>query len=250
MKTVKTLIAAGAIAFAGLASGNAMAQTQLAPAIAAGSTLLSISADGKSTRAPDLAVFSSGVTTQGKTAGEAMRNNAAAMTRVFAALKQAGIADKDVQTSTINLNPIYGQQVPDSSGQVMREPRIVGYQANNTVTVRQRDLKTLGPVIDALVSAGANNVNGPTFQIDAADAAMDEARTAAVAKARARAQLYAKAAGLRVVRIVSISESGGYSPPVPMMYAKAAMADSAATPVAPGQVETSVDVAVQFELAP
>ncbi|MDE2412666.1 MAG: SIMPL domain-containing protein [Sphingomonadales bacterium] len=252
MKPLKFLVAASVLAVAGLASGSAMAQNASpVPVIAQGSTLLTVSADGKSTRAPDLAVFNAGVTTQGQTAGDAMSANAAAMNKVFAALKKAGIAEKDVQTSNINLNPIYGQQVVEPNGNVTREPRIVGYQATNSVSVRQRDLKAMGKVLDALVSAGANNINGPSFQIDNADAAQDEARTAAVTKARARANLYAKAAGLRVVRIVSISESGGYAPPMPMMMqAKFAMADAAPTPIAAGEVESQVNVTVQFELAP
>ena len=252
MKPLTYLFAAGALAAAGLAPGNAMAQTaSLVPAIAQGSTLLTVSADGRSTRTPDLAVFSAGVTTQGATAGEAMTANAAAMNKVFAALKKAGIADKDVQTSNINLNPVYGQPVIGPNGQMVQEPRIVGYQANNTVSVKQRNLKAMGGVLDALVSAGANNVNGPSFQIDDADAAQDEARVAAMTKARARANLYAKAAGLRVVRVISISEGGGYAPPpMPVMYAKAAMADAAPTPIAVGEVESQINVTVQFELAP
>lgn len=252
MKPLKFLFAASALAAAGLAPGYAMAQTaSLVPAIAQGNTLLTVSADGRSTRTPDLAVFSAGVTTQGSTAGEAMSANAAAMTKVFAALKKAGIADKDVQTSNINLNPVYGQPVIGPNGQVTQEPRIVGYQANNTVSVKQRNLKAMGGVLDALVSAGANNANGPSFQVDDTDAAQDEARVAAMTKARARANLYARAAGLRVVRVISISEAG-YAPPPPMpvMYAKAAMADAAPTPIAVGEVESQVNVTVQFELAP
>jgi hypothetical protein len=230
----------------------AMAQIQspvgtLAPT----STLLSVNAEARVARAPDLAVFSAGVTSQGKTAGEALSANSADMNRVIAALKRAGIADKDIQTSNLNLNPVYAPPVVGPNGQVVGgEPRIVGYQVNNTVTVRQRDLRNFGRVLDTLVEAGANQVNGPSFELDQSDAALDEARVAAMAKARARAELYARAAGLKVKRIISISEGGGYSPPMPMVYAKAAMADSAATPVAPGEVNLSATVAVQFELAP
>ena len=252
MKPLKFLFAASALAAASFAPGYAMAQTaSLVPAIAQGSTLLTVSADGRSTRTPDLAVFSAGVTTQGATAGEAMSANAAAMNKVFAALRKAGIADKDVQTSNINLNPVYGQPVIGPNGQVTQEPRIIGYQANNSVSVKQRNLKAMGGVLDALVAAGANNVNGPSFQVDDVDAAQDEARVAAMTKARARANLYAKAAGLRVVRVISISEGGGYAPPpMPVMYAKAAMADAAPTPIAVGEVESQINVTVQFELAP
>ena len=220
------------------------------PAIAASSTLLTLSAEGKSTRTPDLAVFSAGVTTQGNTAGEAMSANAAAMTRVIAALKRAGVADKDIQTSSINLNPVYGQPVMGPNGQVVNEPRIVGYQAVNMVTVRARDIKNFGKVLDALVASGANQISGPSFQMSDPSTAQDEARLGAMKAARTRADLYARAAGLRVVRIVSISE-GGYNPPQPkyaMMEARSA--DAASTPVQAGEVEAQVSVTVQFELAP
>lgn len=225
--------------------------TQSGPVIGAASTLLAVSADGRSTRTPDLATFSAGVTSQGKTAAEAMTANSADMNRIFAALKKAGIADKDIQTSTINLNPIYGQPVIGPNGSVVQEARIIGYQAMNMVNVKQRDLKGFGKVLDALVASGANQVSGPNFQMENADAAMDEARVAAMKAARARAELYAKAAGLRVVRVLSISEGGGYNPPMPVIYAKAEMADAAMpTPIAAGQVEATVNVSVQFELAP
>ncbi len=230
--------------------GVAMAQnTQSGPVVAAGNTLLTVSGEGRSTRTPDLAVFSAGVTSQAATAGAAMSANAAQMNKVIAALKGAGIADKDVQTSQISLNPVYGDQQVGPNGMV-RAPHIVGYQATNTVSVKQRDLKQFGKVLDTLVASGANEVNGPNFQLDNSDAAMDEARVAAIKAARTRADLYAKAAGLRVVRILTISESGGYAPQ-PVMFAKAAMmADAAPTPVAAGQLDMTASVSVQFELAP
>jgi uncharacterized protein len=250
MKSLKFAFAPLALALA--LPGVAMAHdAQSGPVVAAGNTLLAISAEGRSARTPDLAVFSAGVTTQGKTASAAMTANAAAMTKVVAELKKAGIADKDIQTSSINLNPIYGQPVIDPQGQMIHEPRIVGYQANNQVSVKQRDLKGFGKVLDALVAAGANQINGPSFQMDKPELALDEARTNAMKSARARADLYARAAGLRVVRILTISEGGGYQPPMPVMYAKAEMAaDAASTPISAGQVEAQVSVSVQFELAP
>ena len=223
----------------------------IAPPIAASSTLLTVSVEGRSTRTPDLAVFSAGVTTQGKTASEAMSANAATMSKVVATLKKSGIADRDIQTSRISLSPVYSQPVVGPNGQVTQEPRIIGYQATNQVTVRSRDVKGFGTVLDALVGSGANQISGPNFQLDKPAAAMDEARTGAMKTARTRADLYANAAGLRVVRIVSISESGGYA--APPVYARIAMADAAAdaaTPVAAGEVEAQVSLTVQFELAP
>ncbi len=223
------------------------------PVVAAGNTLLTLSAEGRSTRTPDLAVFSAGVTNQGKTAGEALAANSADMNRVIAALKKAGIENRDIQTSNLNLNPIYEQQRQLPNGTIEpAQPRIIGYQVNNTVNIRQRNLAQFGRVLDTLVAAGANQVNGPSFQMDDADAATDEARTQAMKKARTRAELYARAAGLKVVRILTISESGGYAPQPQVMYARAAMADAGAapTPVAAGEVSLTSTVTVLFELAP
>lgn len=243
---------------AALALGTTLASPVLAqqvgpvPAIEAGHTLLTVTAQGASTRTPDMASYSAGVTTQGVTASEALSANSAQMNRVIGALKQAGIADKDIQTSNLNLNPVYAQpkRLPDGNYEDGPQ-RIVGYQATNTVSVRQRKLEDMGKVIDALVKAGANQVNGPNFALAEPDAAQDEARVKAMKDARARADLYARAAGLRVARIVSISESGGYTPQ-PVMYARKAMMDVAAAPapVAAGELEMNVNVTVQFELAP
>lgn len=251
---MKSLFLGSVLAAAALTPASASAQSaSTVPAIAQGSTLLTVSADGRSTRTPDLAFYSAGVTTQGRTAAEALAANSTAMTRVFVALKKAGIADRDMQTSNINLNPVYSNAVIGPNGQVVQEARITGYQASNQVSIKQRNLKAMGSVIDALVDAGANNINGPSFQLDKADEAQDEARVAAMAKARARADLYARASGLRVVRIVSISETGGYSPPMPVMYARAEVAAPPAPPPPPmavGEVEAQINVTVQFELAP
>ena len=247
MKLLRFALAPIALA----AAAPILAQVQPTPPVAA-TTLLSLNAEGRSVRQPDLAVFSAGVTSQGKTAAAALAANSADMNRVIAALKKAGIADRDIQTSNLSLNPLYAPQVVGPDGRVQNpEPRIIGYQVNNQVTVRQRKLADFGKVLDTLVSAGANQVNGPSFELDNSEAAMDEARSAAMAKARQRAELYARAAGLKVRRIVSISEGGGYNPqPMPMLYAKAAMAEAGPTPVAPGEVGLTATVAVQFELAP
>ena len=224
------------------------------PVVAAGNTLLTVSAEGRTSRVPDLAIFNAGVTSSGKTAGEALAANAADMNRVIQALKRAGIAERDVQTSNLNLNPVYADMSRQPASPLEQQvPRIIGYQVSNSVTVKQRNLAEFGKVIDTLVSAGANQVNGPSFQMDDPDAASDEARTEAMKKARERANLYARAAGLRVVRILSISEGGGYVPQPPVMYARAAMADmagSAPTPMAAGEVSLQSSVTVLFELAP
>ena len=250
MKHLMFALAATAMALPAVAEAH---EVSSGPVVAAGNTLLSLSAEGRSNRKPDLALFTAGVVSSGKTAGEALSANSADMNRVVAALKRAGIADRDVQTSNLSLNPVYAQQRQLPDGRMdPPEPRIIGYQVNNQVNVRQRNLAEFGRVIDTLVSVGANQVNGPSFQMDDPDAATDEARSQAMTKARARANLYAKAAGLRVVRILSISESGGYVPQPPVMYARVAMADmkGESSPVAAGEVSMQSSVTVLFELAP
>jgi uncharacterized protein YggE len=247
---MKLLALGSALALAAAAAQPAAAQqAAMAPAIAAGHTLLTVSAEGRTSRKPDMAVFTAGVSSSGKTAGEALSANSADMAKVIAALKRSGIADRDIQTSNLSLNPVYADRSRQPAADPLEQqvPRIIGYQANNTVTVKQRNLAQFGKVIDTLVSAGANQVNGPSFQIDETDAALDEARVAAVGKARERASLYAKALGMKVVRIVSVSESGGYSPPMPMYRMEVAQA-AAAPPIAPGEVSLEMNVTVQFEL--
>ena len=210
---------------------------------------LTVTAEGHATRAPDLALFSAGVSTTGTTAGEALSANAVAMTRVIAALKAAGIEPRDIQTSSISLNPVYEQRPYNQADTT--PPRITGYTASNNVSVRQRKLATFGKVIDTLVSAGANQVNGPNFQLDHPDAALDEARVDAVTKARARAELYAKAAGLKVGRILSISEGGQNDGPIARPFAPMLMAraEKAPTPVEAGEQDVTAQVTINFELA-
>ena len=129
-------------------------------------------------------------------------------------------------------------------------PRISGYTASNQVNVRFRDLASTGKILDALVAEGANQISGPNLTIDKPEAALDEARTKAVATARARAELYARSLGMRVVRVVSVSESGGYAPPPPMppMVMMAERSQAADTRIDPGEQKVQVSVSMTFEL--
>ena len=206
-------------------------------------TRLDISATGTVTRVPDLAIISAGVVTKSSTATGAISANATRMERVRAALKRAGIADKDIQTSTLSLNPDYRY---DNN----QPPVLTGYQASNKVSIKFRDLKRSGAILDALVAEGANQISGPSLTIDRPEAAQDEARQRAIAVGRARADLYARSLGMRVTRLLSVSESGGYvRPPMPM-YARAevSMAADAKTSIDPGQQDIDVTLAMSFEL--
>ena len=205
-------------------------------------TRLDISATGEVTRVPDIAIISTGVVTRAATATAAIQQNAARMERVRAALRRAGIEDKDIQTSSINLNPEY-------SYQQNKPPVLNGYSASNQLSVRFRDIRKTGEILDALVAEGANQINGPSLTIDKPEAALDEARLKAIANGRARADLYARALGMRVVRLLSVSESGGYAVPPPMPYAVAMSAErSADTKIDPGEQKLSVSVAMSVEL--
>jgi uncharacterized protein YggE len=220
-----------------------MAEAQvIAPPLLSG-TRLDVSARGEVKRVPDVAVISAGVVTQSTNAAKAMQENAARMARVLAALREAGVATKDIATASVSLSPQYRYNEN-------QPPAITGYQASNQLTVRFRDVGKSGAILDALVREGANQINGPTLVVDNPEAALDEARVAAIKAARARADLYASATGMHVKRIVSISEAEGYSPqPVPMMargmVADAAMAKSE---ILPGEQSLAVGVSVVFEL--
>lgn len=205
-------------------------------------TRLEITAESEVAAAPDLAIISAGVVTDAPSAAEALKLNAERMNAVMAAVKSAGIADRDVQTSNLSINPQYDYQE-------RKAPTVSGYQATNTVTVRLNDLTAVGKVVDALVSAGANQLNGPNFDIKNPDVLMDRARADALAKARARADIYAKAANMSIKRIVSINEQAHHSaPPMPMRMMAMEKADAAGTSVATGTMSLNMSLNVVFEL--
>lgn len=202
---------------------------------------ITVTGEGNVVAAPDLATVSLGVTTQGVTAGEAMEANSAALTAVMERLKAAGIEDRDVQTSNLSLNPNWQQN--DGT----QAPKIVGYIAMNQVTVRVRKLDSVGQVLDAAITDGANTLNGISFGLNDPEPALDKARVAAVQSAKKRAELLVGAAGAKLGRIVSMAESGGYNPgPMPMYRMAEAAAD--AVPVAAGEVGLTTSVTITFEI--
>jgi uncharacterized protein YggE len=235
---MKILFAAALLAAAPVA---ALAQGA-APAEAIAGTRLDIVATGEVSRVPDVARIGTGVVAVAPTASAALAENARRMASVRAALRKTGVADRDVQTSAVNLFPQYRQE--QTSG---GPPQITGYQATNEVTIRFRDVAATGAILDALVAEGANQINGPSLEVSKPEEALDEARTKALAVARARAELYARATGKRVGRILSISEAGGAIPigPRPMMAMRAGLAS---TEIDPGEQSLSVTLSVSFEL--
>ena len=203
---------------------------------------ISVTGEATVSVAPDQAVIDGGVTSDAKTAREAAEANNTAMAKVLAALKGAGLDDKDYQTSRLSLQPKY---TTDRTGG--GPTTISGYRASNRVTIKVRDVAKVAGVIDTLVGAGANEIGGINFVVSQASKVLDEAREKAVADARRKADIYAKAAGVTLGDPISISEEG--SAPVPMYRGKMAapMAASGA-PVAQGEETLSVTVSMSWAI--
>jgi uncharacterized protein len=211
-----------------------------APAWAQDMAAISVSGEATVSVAPDLAEVDGGVTTEAKTAREASETNNAAMGKVLLALKAAGIDEKDFQTSRLSLQP---QSAPNRTGPAA----IVSYRASNRVTIRVRDVNKVAGVIDTLVGAGANEIGGINFMVSQASKLLDDAREQAVADARRKAEIYAKAAGVTLGAPLTISEDGAPGP-MPMRRMVAGMA--AATPIAQGEETLRVSVNVSWAIKP
>jgi hypothetical protein len=262
--------------------------------VAEGNTVLTLKGKSVVKQQADVAVFSAWVTTTGATAEEALRANAAQMQAVLAAARKLGIAEADIRTNQVSIVPVMdtdynqynfidaaaavegaadaaaaaaaGAAAVDAAAEVTamemeiaaaavpRMPKIVGYRAANAVTIKQRKLDDFGKVIDALVKAGANTMDGPTFKLEDSDATEQEARAGAIADARKRAEFYAAAAGLKVVRIVMIDEgrTSGLSSAYDGLYdvAEASAYGYASTPIASGELTITGSIGMLFELAP
>ncbi len=195
--------------------------------------------------APDVAQVSAGVENRAPTAREAVRQNAAAMDRLVKRMKALGIPAKDIQTSNFNLSPQYRYD-RDNEQQVF-----TGYQVNNQVNVKLRDLERVGETLDALIEAGANNVNGPYFTLEDDAEVKSAARKQAFERGKAMAQDYARMAGYSTVRLIEVSESfQSYGPMPQQAMAMRVMAESAdaATPIEAGEVGTGVTISVKYTM--
>ncbi|MCZ8316500.1 SIMPL domain-containing protein [Phreatobacter sp.] len=227
------LLLASGLTFAALPAAAQVAQPRQ----------IAVQGEGQASAAPTEAFIAGGTQIQARTAREAMDGNARAMRQVQEALRQAGIADRDVATSALSLQP----QVEYPSG---GRPRVTGYVAGHRLRVRLRDLATLGDVLDRMVAAGANQIDGLQLSVPDWSAKVDEAREAAVADARRKAEVLAKAAGARLGKVLSITESGG-SMPAPMAVARprsASYASGESVPVATGDQTFRLSVSIAWEL--
>jgi uncharacterized protein YggE len=221
------------LTFAILAAALAPIQTQAAE------KLVTVTGEATVAVAPDMAAIRIGVTSLGKTAREASEANAKQMTSVLAAIKDAGIPDRDVQTSRLSLQPQYD---PNKSGTA----RLLGFQVTNQVTIKIRETDKLPTILDRTIAAGANEMSGIEFVVSEQSKLLDQARDDALADAHRKAELYAKAAGVKLGPVISIAEEGSNPPPRPMVQAIRA----GAVPVAPGEQMLRASVTVSYELTP
>ncbi len=211
-----------------------------APAQTTPPAMISVTGEATISVPPDLAQIDGGVSSDAKTAREASDANNAAMGKVLLALKAAGIEEKDVQTSRLSLQPQYAPNRPGPSP-------VVGYRASNHVTVRVRDVTKIAGMIDTLVGAGANEIGGINFMVSQSSKLLDEAREKAVADARRKAEIFARAAGVTLGAPLSISEEGS---PGPTPFRKMAGGMAASAPVAQGEETLSVTVSVSWAIKP
>lgn len=242
--TLAAIAAIGAFVVPATAQQQRQQQGQAAAEVERG-TVLNVTASGVSLAPPDMATVSLGVTTQGRTAAEAVSENAQRMTALLRSLRGSGLAERDIQTSYVRVNPRYQYREG-------YEPLIVGYDANNAVRAQVRDLERTGRVVDAAVAAGGNTIQGIGFSHQEPEVQLDIARREAISMARQRAELYAEASGLRVRRMISISEAGASAPSfneeIVVTASRRVASYEAPTPVAPGELETRANVSVSFEL--
>ncbi len=202
-----------------------------------------VSGQGSVSAAPDFARVTLGVTSAGKTAGEAMAANAKAANTLVSLIKAEGIAPADIQTTEVSISPVFSQS---SSGQTS-PPTITGYSVSNNVTVIVRDIPRLGALLDKAVTAGANSVYGIGFGHNDPSALLDKARPLAVADARRKAEIYASAGAARIGRLMTLSEEGG--PQQPIAFSRAYVAGARApTPIEAGEDKLTVAVTARFEL--
>jgi len=202
---------------------------------------LSVTGTGSVQAAPDMADITIGVTTIAPTARAALSANNEQTSKVFEFLKSAGVAGEDMQSTNLSVSPQYRNHRPS---EVRQQPEIIGYMVNNSLRAAVRKLDSFGRILDGVVTAGANNVNGIRFDVSEREALTRMATANAVKDALAQAANIAEAAGVKLGPIQTINLSGGYRPPQPYL----ARAESSAVPVAAGELSISSSASIVFTI--
>jgi uncharacterized protein YggE len=233
----RLLVPLGIVALAGLASPAAAANNdERAP-----DRVLWLTGHGEVKAKPDMARVTIGVMSEGATAREALTANTQAMQKVTAALRSAGVAELDIQTSNFTVSPRYGDETEGRQ-------QVIGYTVANNVDTSVRELPKLGLILDDVVSQGSNQIYGIGFDIAERQPLEDEARKRAVADARRKAEIYAQAAGVKLGRVISLGETAGAPPPVPIVGRAMMKAEASPVPLAEGEQTVAVDVSVAWEI--
>ena len=236
MNIQHTFILVAAIALSACTVPQANAENGVAP------RTITVTGQGEAVAAPDMAVLSIGVRTDGATAAAALRANSAAMTETIAKLKDLGVENRDIQTSGLSINARYDYERSRSN------PTLIGYTASNSLTVKLRDLQSAGDVIDQAVSSGANSLGGISFTFSDPKPLQDDARRNAVARARAKADLLTEAAGVRLGSVLTIHDGYAAAPsPRPVMARMEAMSDTA-VPLQAGESVVTANVTIIYEI--
>jgi uncharacterized protein len=210
--------------------------------------LLSVTGDGKITAAPDVALVTLGVVNQAPAASDALAANSKSMNRVVSALKEGGIESRDLQTSGFSVEPVMSQRPANADPSKPFTPEIVGYRVSNNLTVRIRDLKRVGAILDQVVTLGANSISGPDFTVADPAPLEDKAREAAVKDALRKGALYAEAADVRLGPIFRIEESST-QPPQPFAAGTMMRMEAAPpTPIEGGELTFEAEVSVSWTL--
>jgi len=228
----RAALAIGLGACAALDGARAQQRPSVARVVVTGEASVSV--------APDVAQIRSGVTTRGKTVHEATEANSKIMAAILNALAESGIPQKDVRTTQFSIQPAYAAQEPG------KEQKLVGYSVGNHVTAKIKHIEKLGEVLDRLIAAGATDVWNVELLVSDPAKALDQAREAAVADARRKAEIYAKAAGVPLGKVLSIAEAGTPAPGPMRAFAERS---AAAVPIAPGENTLHAAVTVEFEIA-
>jgi uncharacterized protein len=231
------------VGFAIVSAGAAQAQQQQAAPLSGTEAGVVVIGEGSISAAPDYAELNGGVTTRGKSVKEATDANSTLMAAITAALQDAGIAAKDIQTSRFSIQSLYTPADPHN------ESKLAGYSVSNQVNVTIRDIGKAGDILDRLATAGVTNVGNIEFLHSDPSILLDQARAAAVADAKRKAEIYAKASGIGLGRVVWIAEDAGLAAPMPMMARMAAAAPMAPVPISAGEDALHVRITVGFAIA-
>lgn len=238
-----------AAAAAALAVAAPAAAQDIAISLAPGEVLLKVEARGIHMGRPDTVDIGAAVVTTGSTAKAALEANAALANRLLAAVRANGIAPADVQTSQLTVRPEFDPVDADRADREDRKPRIIGYIARNRVNLTLRDLSRAAEIIHALFEAGANEVSGPHFSHSDPEPAIRAARRDAVAEARKEAETYADALGMRIVRVLRVSERGSFESEEGN-YITVTGSRIPVSPLEPGEISTRVEVWIDYAMAP